>query len=310
VSKPIKTILVTSSGASEGKTSVAINLAVVMAQGGKKVILMDADLRRPSVSEKLGVPNNKGLSDLFLGQLEVKDVRTSWDVENVTTIMSGPPPPNPVDLLSSTRMDDILEDLKQDADIIILDGPPFLVADAGILASKVDGVLLVFRHGYTRREVARNATERFKRVGANVLGVVFNRIPRSGIDLYGHYGYGYEGYYSADFDDTDTSKESRRTFFSNLSGIKQNRRSKSTGSARRDVQNQEHGNRKEVEEQMELGSDYPLGGRKYARETSGSEAGSLPKEDIWLYDEKTTPASPEPASKDASPGLLKRLIGR
>ncbi len=195
VDKPLKKILVTSTSVAEGKTSVAINLAVVMAQGGKSVILVDTDLRRPSVYSKLGLTNNKGLSDLFRG-LELQEVYTPWNVGDVRIITSGPPPPNPADLLGSKRMDHILESLEKEADVVILDGPPVLVADAGILASKVDGVLLVFRHGFTRREVARNATERLTRLGVRILGVVFNRIPRSGISLYGQYGYGDESYYS------------------------------------------------------------------------------------------------------------------
>ncbi len=259
VDKPLKTILVTSTGVAEGKTSVAINLAVVMAQGGKKVILIDADLRRPSIFRRLGLSNNKGLSDLFRGQLELEEAYTPWEIEKIRIIMSGPPPPNPADLLGSKRMDNILERLKQEADIIILDGPPFLVADAGILASKVDGALLVFRHGYTRREVARNVSKQLARIGANVIGIAINRVPRSGISLYGNYGYGSEGYYSAGFDDEKGIKKARINPIPELTRNIQVWFSDRTKNVRRGLNKQKNGTKPVVleEEQSNVLADVP-----------------------------------------------------
>ncbi len=194
VDKPLKTIYVSSAGVSEGKTYVAINLAVVMAQGGKRVILLDADLRRPSVYRSLGLSNNQGLSDIFRGHIDIHDAFAPWEAENIRVILSGNPPPNPADLLGSKKMDSILESLQQEADVVILDGPPFLVADASVLANKVDGVILVARHGLTRRESLKVALERLRHAGANVLGVVLNRVPRSTYRGYGNLGY--DAYYS------------------------------------------------------------------------------------------------------------------
>jgi polysaccharide biosynthesis transport protein len=189
VDRPLKTILITSTGVSEGKTSVATNLAVVMAQGGKNVVLIDADLRRPNVHEALSIPNQRGLSDLFLGQLDLEDVLMDWEIDCVKVITSGSLPPNPADLLGSKKMDTILETLASRFDLVIIDSAPFLVTDAYILSGKTDGVLIVVRHGFSRREEVKAVVERLRHSGAHILGIVLNRAPVSTGGYSGYYGY-------------------------------------------------------------------------------------------------------------------------
>jgi len=195
VDKPLKTILVTSPGVAAGKTSIAINLAVVIAQGGKKVYLLDADLRKPSVHRSLGLPNRQGLSDAFRKEKDIRDLAQFWQEGNVHVITSGPLPPNPSESLSSRKMDQILQAIEREADVLIIDGPPFLVTDASILSAKSEGVLLVVRYGHTRRDEAATAVKQLQRTGARILGVVLNQIPRTGQEKYGVYRY-YAGYYA------------------------------------------------------------------------------------------------------------------
>jgi capsular exopolysaccharide synthesis family protein len=194
VDKPIKSLLIASVHPSDGKTTIATNLAITLSQGGKKVILIDADLRRPRVHHHLDLNNRVGLSDLFHEQIAIQDVTHVWKNKNLGVVTSGGIPPNPADLLASERMAAILESAGRISDIVIVDAPPFLVADASILSSRVDGVLLVLRPGKTPLDAALISLEQMKRAGANVLGVVFNRIPRNQPQYYGGYRY-YSSYY-------------------------------------------------------------------------------------------------------------------
>ena len=188
VDKPLKTILVTSAAAAEGKTTIATNLAIVMAQGGKKVILLDADLRRPKVHVFLALPNQTGASDIIRGGVDILETIQTWKDENLIVITAGGRAPNPTELLDSEQMSELLASLKNMADIVIVDSPPFFVADAWVLSAKVDGVLLVVRTGHTHREAVRTVMEQTNRVGARVVGVALNRIPRQA-EYYGDYWY-------------------------------------------------------------------------------------------------------------------------
>jgi len=194
VDKPLKTLLIASVHPSDGKTTIATNLAITLVQGGKRVLLIDADLRRPRLHHHLDLSNGMGLSDLFHEQLAVQDAAQVWKNKNLGVITSGGIPPNPADLLASERMASILDSAGKFTDIVIIDAPPFLVADASILASRVDGVLLVIRPGKTPLDAAITSLEQMRRAGANVLGVVFNRIPRNQPYYYGGYRH-YSGYY-------------------------------------------------------------------------------------------------------------------
>jgi len=187
--KPLKTILVTSAAASEGKTTIATNLAIIMAQGGKKVILLDADLRRPKVHAFLDVPNQQGLNDLYREEVELLDTLRPWKDENLTVVTAGSLATNPTGLLGSQKMSQILASLETMADVVIVDGPPFLVADAWVLSAKVDGVMLVIRPGSTHREAVKTVMEQINRSGARVIGVTLNRIPAKQAEYYGGYWY-------------------------------------------------------------------------------------------------------------------------
>lgn len=198
INKPLKTLLITSAGPHEGKTSVSINLSAIIAQGNRNVTLIDADLRRPRVHRYLSLSNQIGLSDLFRGTLDYESVkRAVGDDDSMQVVTSGSLPPNPAELMSSHRMDEVLDEIKAATDMIIIDSPPSLVSDATILSAKVDGVILVVQPGKTERAAAIAALEQLYRADARVLGVVLNRIPRNRAEYYGgyqHYTTYYKGY--------------------------------------------------------------------------------------------------------------------
>lgn len=199
VDKPLRSLLVTSSSPNEGKTTVAVNLAAIIAQGGRQVALLDADLRKPQVHHFLNLPNRAGLSDLFRGSIPPAMVSQKLDgLEGVSVITSGSLPPNPTELLASARMNQILNELDETVEMLILDSPPSLVSDIQVLASKVDGVLLVVQPGHTQAQDARATLEQLNRAGARLVGVIFNRIPRDRPYYYGGYRH-YSPYYNGGY---------------------------------------------------------------------------------------------------------------
>jgi capsular exopolysaccharide synthesis family protein len=195
VDQPLKTILIASAGTAAGKSSVAANLAVVMAQGEKKVILIDADLRKSSLHTYADLPNEIGLSDLFRNGADVSKAVQVWSDHRIGVITGGESPPNPAELLGSKKMDSILTRLAEKADVVVIDSPPFVVSDALMLAAKVDGVLVVIRPGHTRKKYVLAMMEQLNRAGARILGVVLNRIPHRGAEYYGGFLY-YSPYYT------------------------------------------------------------------------------------------------------------------
>jgi capsular exopolysaccharide synthesis family protein len=178
VDKPLRTILLTSAAAGDGKTTVAYNLALSLAQSGKRVALIDADLRKPSLHTVLGMTNQEGLSDLFRKPLHVSDVLRQYKGDRVLVMTSGDLPPNPTELLGSRRMDQIMGALRELADVVIVDGPPFFIADAWVLASRVDGLLWVARPGFTRRGALRSLIAQARRTGTFLVGIVLNRLAK------------------------------------------------------------------------------------------------------------------------------------
>lgn len=193
VDKPIRTLLVTSPAPSDGKTTVSSNLAAVLAQGGKRVALVDADLHRPRVHRVFNLDNSHGLSALFM---EPKVQSNGWmqptRQERLNIVSSGPLPPNPSELLGSQKMREIIDVMLQECDFVLLDTPPVLsVTDAAILSTVVDGVLLVVRPGETRMGALKQAVETMRRVNANLLGLVFNGVGKNR----GYYDYYYKSYY-------------------------------------------------------------------------------------------------------------------
>ncbi len=198
IDAPLRVILVTSAGKSEGKTTVATNLAIVLAQSGKKVLLLDSDMRRPNVHAQFNIHNRVGLSDLVRGKLTLESVvRTLPEIKNLSIITSGGLPPNPAELLGSERMRSILEEMKSVFDVIVMDSPPMLVSDAQILSTRTDGVIYVIVPGNTHSVAAKRPLEELQRINANILGVVMNRIPRNRDYYYGGYNY-YSPYSSHD----------------------------------------------------------------------------------------------------------------
>jgi capsular exopolysaccharide synthesis family protein len=193
VDKPIRSLLVTSSSPGEGKSTTTANLAVVMAQTGQKVIVVDTDLRRPVLHKVFGIPNNTGLTTALLaGDLVALESHVqATEIENLRALTSGPIPPNPSELLGSQRMRSLIESLAEQADLVIYDSPPVLaVTDAAVMGRQVDGVLLVADAGKTREHAMMSAVGELQKTGANLLGVALNRLDtRRGAYQYYYYYY-------------------------------------------------------------------------------------------------------------------------
>ncbi|MGI6376514.1 MAG: CpsD/CapB family tyrosine-protein kinase [Anaerolineae bacterium] len=170
----LDTLLITSVGPEEGKTTTLANLAVTLAQAEQRVIIVDCDLHRPQVHQLFGLPNDQGLTTAILdeGSLQTPSLQNT-PIENLRVLTSGPLPQRPADLLGSRRMATLIETLKQQADLVLFDAPPVMSAtDAAMLATQVDGVLLVLSAGQTRREDSLLAIERLQKVKARIVGAV------------------------------------------------------------------------------------------------------------------------------------------
>ena len=193
VDRPIHTLLITSAGPDEGKSTVCTNLGAVMAQGGRKTVILEADLRRPRVHALLGLERGFGLSDLFVQEkLTLDDALQDTAVADLQAIASGDLPPNPAELLGSERMSDILKALSSDHDLVLIDSSPAsVVTDPVVLSEKVDAVLLVVEPGKTELLAAQHAVEALRRAGAHLIGVVFNNVPLRRVSYYGSYKYQY-----------------------------------------------------------------------------------------------------------------------
>jgi capsular exopolysaccharide synthesis family protein len=195
VDRPVKTVVVTSASAGEGKSTTACNLAITLAQAGVRTILVEADLRRPRVADYMGLEGAVGLTSVLTGVTTLEEALQPWGRNAMWVMASGPLPPNPSEILGSHQMSELLKTLEDRADVIVFDSPPLLpVTDAAVLARHADGAVLVVRHGKTRREQVTRALEALQGVDAKVLGTVLNWAPIKGPDA-DNYGYG-PGYYS------------------------------------------------------------------------------------------------------------------
>jgi capsular exopolysaccharide synthesis family protein len=185
--------VVTSSIPSEGKSTTTINLAIALADAGKRVALLDADLRKPKVAEYLGVEGGAGLTDVLIGRANVGDVMHPWGDRTLYVLPAGKIPPNPSELLGSSQMSALLELLERDFDVVLCDAPPLLpVTDAAILAKATSGALVIVSAGRTNRHQLSGAIDSLLTVGAKVAGIVLSMVPTRGPDAYAYaYGYGY-----------------------------------------------------------------------------------------------------------------------
>ncbi|NOZ72486.1 MAG: polysaccharide biosynthesis tyrosine autokinase [Chloroflexi bacterium] len=199
VDRALNRLLITSPSPSEGKSLTVANLAVVMAQAGNSVIVVDTDLHRPRQHRLFKVPNSVGLTTALLSAHPEPDgLLQETPIPGLKLLTSGPLPPNPAELLGSQRMKELLDRLQALADVVILDSPPAtMLADAAILSTQSDGVLLVLDSGSTRREIAHRALEGLRQVNAHLVGALLNRMPTRGSGYYYYYYYYYskDGYY-------------------------------------------------------------------------------------------------------------------
>ena len=190
--KELKTIVITSPSMGDGKTVTAVNMAVTLAKSGNKVLLIDSDLRKPKVHLYFGIRNEKGLTNIIRGDIDDVDmyILELRDISNLNIITSGPIPPNPAEILSSNRMQSLLENLKKDYDYILLDTPPVgQVTDAAILAGIADGTIMVCACSQTRIDMAKRAKKALETVGSNILGTVLTKFD---IGRARYYSYNYE----------------------------------------------------------------------------------------------------------------------
>jgi polysaccharide biosynthesis transport protein len=194
---PPKVIMVTSARPQEGKTTTSINTAIVLAQKGVRVLLIDADLRRPSIHKTLGMGPRSGLSNLLTGSATLQQtVAASPILPNLFILPAGTPPPNPAELLASSNMRDLLEDLREQFDHVVIDTPPTLsVTDAVVLSPRADATILVIRSGQTTKQALRRARDILTQVNAHIAGVLLNAVDLTSPDYY--YYYEYQGKYGS-----------------------------------------------------------------------------------------------------------------
>ena len=194
----VRTLVLTSPGPADGKSTTVANLAITFAQQGQRTLLVDADLRRAVLDKTFNVPRSPGLTEVIVGSVPLAEAVNETQVPNLFVLGSGQFPPNPSELLGSAAMRDVLAEAKATFDVVLFDSPPLLaVTDAAVLSTMVDGAILVIRMGSTAREAARRALSQLRAVHARVLGSLLNDVSaKSG--GYGGYGYTYYAYYGSD----------------------------------------------------------------------------------------------------------------
>ncbi|TJY43606.1 CpsD/CapB family tyrosine-protein kinase [Cohnella pontilimi] len=188
VDRPLQIILITSTKPSEGKSTTCANLAVAFAQANKRVLLIDADLRKPSQHRIFNKSNRFGLTTALFNQQGLEEIVQHPNTDNLDIIFSGPTPPNPSELLSSKQMAALLKSCREIYDVILIDTPPIIsVTDAQIVATQSDGVVLVIDSGNVKKEAVRRAKASLDHVKAKLLGAVLNNVQRNSKDSYAYY---------------------------------------------------------------------------------------------------------------------------
>jgi len=188
---PYKTILITSAGPAEGKSTTLANLGVAMAQAGMQVLIVDCDLRKPVQHKIFKVQNNQGLTNVLVEHLDPEQVVQKTAVDNLSLLTSGPIPPNPSELLGSERMKELIQQLKSRYDIFLFDSPPAVaVTDAALLSAQLDGVILVLRAGTAKIDMAKQAKEQIEKANGKIIGAVLYGVNYSGEDYHYYYYYG------------------------------------------------------------------------------------------------------------------------
>lgn len=211
VGRTDRSFVITSSIESEGKSTTGANLAIALADTGARVLIVDADLRRPKVADYMGLEGAVGLTDVLIGRAELEDVIQPWGKHQLFVLPAGHVPPNPSELLGSARMHHFIAEFNRAFDVVIYDAPPLLpVTDAAILAKGVGGAIVVVAAGRTHKNQLKGALAALENVGASVSGLVLTMLPTKGPDAYGYgrygYGYGY-GYGDEVVDETTTRRE-------------------------------------------------------------------------------------------------------
>ncbi len=190
----LKSIMVTSAGPGEGKSTTLANLAVTLVQAGKRLLIIDADLRRPVQHKVFGLSNHRGLTNLLVGRGDLGEAVNRDVIPGLDLLTSGPIPPNPSELLGSPMMRDVLARAQEAYDQILIDSPPAVaVTDAAIMSSLVSGVILVVRSRVAQNEMALEARNLLEKAGARILGVVLNDVTYTGDDYRYYYYYGHQG---------------------------------------------------------------------------------------------------------------------
>ncbi|EGW37803.1 CpsD/CapB family tyrosine-protein kinase [Desulfosporosinus sp. OT] len=190
VDSETKKIMITSSGPREGKSSTVANLAVSIAQAGKSVIVVDADMRNPTQHKLFGLDNGQGLSVALVQDQDYRQYVQETAVPGVMVLTGGPIPPNPAELVGSKRMKRLIEEFSEQFDTVLIDTPPIIaVTDAAIIAQEVDGVILVLASGEVNKEFAQRAKEQLDKVGAKILGAVLNKADMKTSEYYYYYYY-------------------------------------------------------------------------------------------------------------------------
>lgn len=191
IDEKLQVIMVSSAGPGEGKSTTITNLAVTFAQSERRVVLVDADLRKPTAHHTFTISNRWGLSSVISKQCSLEEAIQMSDIPNLDVLTSGAIPPNPAEMMASKKMTALIEQLREMYDIVLIDTPPLLaVTDAQIIATKSDGVILVIDQGNVKRDIAMKAVKNLENVNARMLGVVLNNVKRKASEEAYYYYYG------------------------------------------------------------------------------------------------------------------------